>query len=64
MESVISSSNDNPGQIQILHDSTHSFNQLSIIGITTHSLFHVTDWSSPYITAGILNKIFGGIAYG
>ncbi|OFA11009.1 hypothetical protein LASUN_10780 [Lentilactobacillus sunkii] len=55
MESVISSSNENPGQIQILQDSTHIFNRHSAIDIATYIIFHDTDWSSPYIQAGIHN---------
>lgn len=63
MESVISSSNESPGQIQILQ--THNFNRHSAIDITTH-IFHVTEWSSLYIQLRIhrLNTIYGGNAYG
>lgn len=65
MESVISSSNENPGQIQILQKTTHIFNRHSAIDITTH-IFHVTEWSSLYIQARIhrLNNFYGGNAYG
>lgn len=64
MESVISSSNENPGQIQILQDSTHIFNRHSAIDIAPISYF--TTLIGPRLTykRGPTTKIFGGIAYG